>query len=107
MGAAWSAHADLRATAMSAIQEAIRVVPYLLDLKIDITIMVPEEWAQDVVNALQSQSDIVCSMPSNNGYCIIICRMPLKYTFGYADRLKSISQGTGSFTMRLAKNPEM
>jgi len=97
-------HVGLRASALRALEVAIQTMPCLLDLKVDITVMVPEEWAEDVRKDMQSPSDFTYSMPIDNGYCMVISRMPLKHSFGYAGHLKRISQGTASFTLRVAKH---
>lgn len=91
------------AKALSALQEAFRIAgPALFDLMVELIVIVPEEWVLEVIHDLDDQGCVCRSSSIENGYYIITAALPLRQSFGYHERLKILSQGTGTFSMRLS-----
>lgn len=99
-------HENQSARALSALREAFRIAgPALLDCRVELTIIVPEEWVLEVIHDFDDQRYACQSLSIDNGYCIITAVVPLRQSFGYRERLEILSQGTGSFRIRLLSKP--
>jgi elongation factor G len=80
-------------------EAAAKANPVLLEPVMDVEIMVPEEHLGDVINDLNSRrGDILGISPKGDAQAIRVV-VPLSEMFGYATRLRSLSQGRAVFTM--------
>jgi elongation factor G len=71
-------------------------------MKIDVT--TPSEFQGSVVNSLTQLNALIASTEViDEGYTCITCEAPLGDMFGYASRLRSITEGKGEFTMEYAR----
>ena len=59
----------------------------------------PDEFQGAVVGHLSSKRGIVSSSEVNDGSCIILAEVPLAEMFDYANEIRSMTQGKGSFSM--------
>ncbi|MCL4871584.1 MAG: elongation factor G [Anaerolineae bacterium] len=74
--------------------------PVLLEPIMALEITVPEEYTGDVVGGLSAQRGMIEGIEMRaDGVQSIRAKCPLAEMFGYATRLRSMSQGRGSFTM--------
>jgi len=98
---------DQGARALKALREALRIVgPALLDCMVELTILVPEEWALEVIHDIDDQRCVCRTLSIDNGYYIITAAVSLRQSFGYRERLHRVSQGTATLRMRLSSNPK-
>ncbi len=80
-------------------EAAAKANPVLLEPVMDVEIMVPDEHLGDVINDLNSRrGDILGINPKGDAQAIRVV-VPLSEMFGYATRLRSLSQGRAVFTM--------
>ena len=59
----------------------------------------PDEFQGAVVGHLSSKRGIVSSSEVNDGTCVILAEVPLAEMFDYANEIRSMTQGKGSFSM--------
>ncbi|MCH2203765.1 MAG: elongation factor G [Fuerstiella sp.] len=59
----------------------------------------PDEFQGAVVGHLSSKRGVVSSSEVNDGNCIILADVPLAEMFDYANEIRSMTQGKGSFSM--------
>jgi elongation factor G len=83
-----------------AFQEAAsKANPVLLEPVMRLEITVPDEYLGDVINDLNSRrGDILGIHPKGEGQAVSVV-VPLAEMFGYATRIRSLSQGRAIFTM--------
>lgn len=62
-------------------------------------IEVPEEFQGQVTGHLSSKRGLVTGSEVNNGLCVVNAEVPLSVMFDYANELRGMTQGKGSFTM--------
>jgi elongation factor G len=74
--------------------------PILLEPIMAVEVVTPEEYTGDVIGNLSSRRGMIEGMEMrSSGLQSIKSRVPLAEMFGYATRLRSMSQGRGTFTM--------
>jgi elongation factor G len=74
--------------------------PILLEPIMKIEVVTPEEYTGDVIGNLSSRRGMIDGMEMrSSGLQAINARVPLAEMFGYATRLRSMTQGRGTFTM--------
>lgn len=74
--------------------------PILLEPIMAVEVVAPEEYTGDVIGNLSSRRGIIEGMEMRSeGLQSIKSRVPLAEMFGYATRLRSMTQGRGTFTM--------
>ena len=75
----------------------------LLEPMMAIEVVAPEEYTGDVIGNLSSRRGIIAGMEIRvEGIQSIKATVPLAEMFGYATRLRSMTQGRGTFTMEFA-----
>jgi len=62
-------------------------------------IEVPEEFQGQITGHLSSKRGLVTGSEVNGGICVIVAEAPLSSMFDYANELRSMTQGKGTFTM--------
>ncbi len=74
--------------------------PILLEPIMSVEVVTPEEYTGDVIGNLSSRRGMIDGMEMRTeGLQAIKARVPLAEMFGYATRLRSMTQGRGTFTM--------
>jgi elongation factor G len=74
--------------------------PILLEPIMAVEIVAPEEYTGDVIGNLSSRRGVIDGMElRTEGLQSIKAKVPLAEMFGYATRLRSMTQGRGTFTM--------
>jgi len=74
--------------------------PVLLEPVMDVEVVTPEEFMGEVIGDLNARRGKIVAMESRAGAQIIEARVPLAAMFGYATRLRSITQGRANYTMQ-------
>ena len=64
---------------------------------------VPEEYQGNVTGHLSSKRGVVGSSETNLGMATIIAEVPLSSMFDYANEVRSMTQGKGTFSMEFCK----
>jgi elongation factor G len=60
---------------------------------------VPDEFQGQITGHLSSKRGLVTGSEVNGGICVINAEAPLSSMFDYANELRSMTQGKGTFTM--------
>jgi len=81
--------------------------PYLMEPIMDLEVVVPEQYLGDVMGDLNSHRGEVQGMNQRSDAQVIKAFIPLSETFGYATRLRSLTQGRAVFTLQFAKYSEV
>ncbi len=84
-----------------ALREAVRRGgPVLLEPVMRVDVVVPEQYTGDVIGDLSARRGEIQGLePRGPGMQLIHALVPLAEMFGYATRLRSATQGRGTFTM--------
>ena len=81
--------------------------PFLMEPIMDLEVVVPEQYLGDVMGDLNSHRGEVQGMNPRSDAQVIKAFIPLSETFGYATRLRSLTQGRAVFTLQFAKYSEV
>ncbi|MCB8922607.1 MAG: elongation factor G [Ardenticatenaceae bacterium] len=74
--------------------------PVLLEPIMSVEVVTPEDYTGDVIGNLSSRRGMIEGMEMRtDGIQSIRAKVPLAEMFGYATRLRSMTQGRGTFTM--------
>lgn len=86
-----------------ALKEAVQKgQPVLLEPVMEVEVVMPEEYTGDVIGNLSASRGMIEGMEMRTeGVQAIRAYVPLAEMFGYATRLRSMTQGRGTFTMEL------
>ncbi len=91
------------AGSMALREGARRAKPRLLEPIMDVEVVVPEEYMGDVMGDLSSKRGRIGGMFQRGGARVIAASVPLSEMFGYVNRLRSITQGRGVFSMQFSR----
>jgi len=87
-----------------AFQEGCRKAkPVLLEPIMDVEVVLPEEYLGDVMNDLRVRRATIKGINSRPDGQVLSAFVPLAEMFGYATRLRSLSQGRAIYTMQFAE----
>lgn len=75
----------------------------LLEPIMKLEVEVPDEFQGNVTGHISSKRGVVLSTETNMGVATIEAEVPLASMFDYANELRSMTQGKGTFTMEFAK----
>ncbi|MFO1040707.1 MAG: elongation factor G [Planctomycetaceae bacterium] len=75
----------------------------LLEPIMKLEVEVPDEFQGNVTGHLSSKRGVVNSTETNMGIAVIIAEVPLASMFDYANELRSMTQGKGTFSMEFAR----
>ncbi|WP_440065535.1 elongation factor G [Streptosporangium sp. OZ121] len=96
-----SSELAFRAAGRFALREALRAgVMALLEPVVEVTATVPDDAAGGVLGDLAARRGRVSGSTARAGTVVITATVPLAELFGYATRLRSRTQGRGTFTTR-------
>ena len=74
--------------------------PVVLEPVMKVEIIVPDEYMGEVIGDINSRRGRIMGMEAKAGGQVIGAEVPLSEMFGYATRLRSLTQGRGNFTMQ-------
>ncbi|GKQ34068.1 elongation factor G [Streptomyces sp. A012304] len=96
-----SSEMAFRTAGRLALREALRgCVMALLEPVVEVTVTVPEDAVGGVLGDLAARRGRVTDSAVRGGAAVVTATVPLAELFGYATRLRSRSQGRGTFTAR-------
>jgi len=76
--------------------------PVLLEPVMDVEVVTPQDFMGEVIGDLNSRRGKITEMQTRAGAQVIAAKVPLANMFGYATRLRSITQGRANYTMQFA-----
>ena len=79
---------------------AANASPVLLEPVMEVEVVMPQEFMGEVIGDLSARRGRIVSMESRPGVQVVEARVPLAAMFGYATRLRSITQGRATYTMQ-------
>ncbi len=88
-------------------EAAAKASPVLLEPVMDVEVVVPGEYLGDVINDLNSRRGNILGIGPKGDAQAISVVVPLSEMFGYATRLRSLSQGRAIFTMEFDNYEQM
>ncbi len=74
--------------------------PVLLEPIMDVEVVTPQEFMGDVIGDLSARRGRIQDMENRAGVQVVSARVPLATMFGYATRLRSMTQGRATYTMQ-------
>jgi elongation factor G len=87
-----------------AFKEAVRKAqPRLLEPVMDVEVVVPDEYMGDIIGDLSSRRGRIGGMFQRSDARVIAASVPLAEMFGYATRMRSISQGRAAYSMQFSR----
>jgi elongation factor G len=86
-----------------AFKEAVeKASPVLLEPVMDVEVVTPQEFMGEVIGDLSSRRGKIQEMENRAGAQVIAARVPLATMFGYATKVRSITQGRANYSMQFA-----
>ena len=82
---------------------ALKAAPYLMEPIMELEVVVPDQYLGDVVGDLNSHRGEIQGINPRSDAQVVQAFVPLSETFGYATRLRSLTQGRALFTMQFSK----
>jgi elongation factor G len=79
---------------------AEKAEPLLLEPVMEVEVVTPQEFMGDVIGDLSARRGKILNMENRAGAQVIEARVPLATMFGYATKLRSITQGRATYTMQ-------
>ncbi|MFD7401654.1 elongation factor G [Streptomyces sp. NPDC059866] len=96
-----SSEMAFRTAGRFALQGALRASTMaLLEPVVEVTVTVPEDAVGSVLGDLAARRARVSGSATRSGSAVVTATVPLAELFGYATRLRSRTQGRGTFTAR-------
>ena len=86
---------------------AAKADPYLMEPIMRLEVVVPEQYLGDVVGDINSHRGDIQGINARSDAQVVEAVIPLSETFGYATRLRSLTQGRAIFTMQFARYQEV
>lgn len=77
--------------------------PVILEPIMKVEVETPEEFQGSVLGGLNQRRGMILGSQTESGITIITSEVPLSEMFGYANDIRSMSQGKATFTMEFAK----
>jgi elongation factor G len=88
------------AASMAFKDAALQADCVLLEPVMEVEVVTPQEFMGEVIGDLNARRGKILDMESRAGAQVIEARVPLATMFGYATRLRSITQGRANYTMQ-------
>ncbi len=103
-----SSEIAFKVAAAMAFRDGVRKAgPYLLEPIMDVEVSVPKEYVGDVIGDLNSRRGNVVGIVNRPDVQVITAMVPLSEMFGYATRLRSITQGRAIYSMEFSRFQEL
>jgi elongation factor G len=91
------------ASSMAFKEACQKAQPRLLEPIMDVEVVVPEEYMGDIIGDLSSRRGRIGGMFQRGSARVIAASVPLAEMFGYATRMRSISQGRAAYSMQFSR----
>ena len=86
---------------------AKKAKPILLEPIMKVQVLAPDNYLGDVTGDLSSKRGQINEMSDRlGGIKVVDAKVPLSEMFGYATKLRSMTQGRGNFTMEFSSYEE-
>ena len=95
------------AGAMALRKAVLEAAPVLLEPIMDMEVMIPEEYLGAISGDINSRRGRIMGMDSKGKLQIVKAKVPQAEMFTYANDLRSLTGGRGSYTMRLSHYEEV
>ncbi|KPK98792.1 MAG: hypothetical protein AMJ95_02285 [Omnitrophica WOR_2 bacterium SM23_72] len=95
------------AGAMALRKAVLEAAPVLLEPIMDVDVIIPEEFLGAISGDINSRRGRVMGMDIKGRQQIVKAQIPLAEMFTYANDLRSLSGGRGSYTMRFSRHEEV
>jgi elongation factor G len=82
---------------------AMKAGPRLLEPIMDVEVVLPEEYMGDVIGDLTSKRGKIAGMFNRSEARVVAASAPLAEMFGYATRLRSLTQGRAVYSMQFSR----
>jgi len=103
-----SSEAAFKIAGSMAFQEAAKKAkPVILEPMMKVQVLVPQDYLGDVTGDLQSKRGRIEALGERGNVKVVDAKIPLSEMFGYATKLRSMTQGRGSFTMEFDRYEEV
>ncbi len=98
-----SSEVAFKIAASMAFQEAAkRAGAYVLEPIMKVQVLIPPDFLGDVTGDISSKRGRIESMTDRGNIKVVDANIPLSEMFGYATKLRSVSQGRGTFSMEFS-----
>jgi elongation factor G len=81
---------------------AKKAAPIILEPLMKVEVITPEDWMGDVIGDLNSRRGRVTGMDERSGMKVVTGNVPLAQMFGYANDIRSRTQGRATYTMEFS-----
>lgn len=99
-----SSEMAFRICAMAAFREAYpNASPVILEPIMKVEVETPDEFQGSVLGGLNQRRGMIMGSTTDSNITVITAEVPLSEMFGYANDLRSISQGKATFSMEFSK----
>jgi len=103
-----SSEAAFKMAGSMAFQEACRKAkPVILEPIMKVEVLTPEQYMGDVIGDLNAKRGQIQEMTDRAQMKVVKAIVPLASMFGYATSLRSMSQGSASYTMEFGHYAEV
>ena len=80
----------------------MKAKPALLEPIMDVDVTIPDEFMGDITGSLNSRRGRVMGMEPGTGIQLIKAKVPLEEMYKWANELKSLTAGQGTYAMRFS-----
>jgi elongation factor G len=95
------------AGSMAIRKAAVEASPMILEPVMDVEVKVPERYLGDIMSDLNTKRGKIAGTEPDDGWQIVRAQVPESEMLKFALDLRSITQGRGTFTMKLSHYDEM
>ncbi len=88
-------------------EEADKLRPVILEPIMNVRIVVPQAYMGDVMGDISTRRGAIQGSGSDGPYQVVTANVPEDELYQYATSLRSLSQGTGTFTMEFSHYAEV
>lgn len=81
--------------------------PILLEPVMDVEVVVPEEYLGEIIGDIKSRRGKIEGIADRPDAKVVAAQVPLSEMFGYATKLRSLSQGRGVYSMQFSHYARM
>ncbi|MBI2934523.1 MAG: elongation factor G [Chloroflexi bacterium] len=81
--------------------------PVVLEPVMKLDVVGPVEYMGDIIGDLNSKRGRIDKIETRTDSCTVSCYIPLAETFGYATRLRSLTQGRATYSMEFYRYEEV
>jgi len=88
-------------------EEAAQLRPVILEPIMKVNIVVPQAYMGDVMGDISTRRGAIQGSDAEGSYQVVTANIPEDELYQYATSLRSVTQGTGTFTMEFSHYAEV